>query len=116
MSASKGERFNKFLERLSAAPPAASAEDALALVSKTLNEVEDEFTSIPYNPDLWMDDGRMYPPQTDSCREDPAAGVVRYRSRRHHTRIHVSGAIRIEEVNGLCLLQKPGRNGQSIPP
>lgn len=114
MLISKEERLQEFLRRLDAAPPAKDAEEAFALVVKTLNSVEDELTSIPYNPDLWMDDGRMYPPQPDNARDDPLPEVVRYRSKGHNTRIHSTGAIRIEKVGGECLLSKSAHSGYMI--
>jgi hypothetical protein len=42
----KSERLALFLERLSAAPTANSAEEALIMLGATLNAVEDEFTTI----------------------------------------------------------------------
>ena len=48
MPPSKPERIAAFLQRLVAAAPAASHDEALALVRNTLNAVEDELTSIPY--------------------------------------------------------------------
>lgn len=113
---SKAERVAEFLKRLEAAPPAKSSDEAYALVANTLNGVENELTSIPYDPERWMDDGRMYPPQADSARESPLPDVVRYRSKAHNTLIHVSGAIRIETVGGQCLLNKPGHNGHLVKP
>jgi hypothetical protein len=115
MALTKAQRFSEFLDRLLAAPAATSAEEAFALVASTLNAVEDEFSSVPFDPSRWMDDGRMYPAQADSARSDPAQpDLVRYRSRMHNTRIGANGAIRIDEVNGACLLNKPGHDGRSI--
>lgn len=114
MDVPKQHRLAVFLERLAAAPAAGSAEEAFELIARTLNEVEDELTSIPYLPASWLTDGRMYPPQPDSLRDDPLPEVDRYRSRGHYTRIHVSGAIRLEELSGRCLLDKPARNHHRI--
>jgi hypothetical protein len=75
MEISKKERFQEFLQRLAAAPAANSQAEALALLSRTLNEVEDEFTEIPYQPEHWQTDGRMYPP-----RESNACGFWKRRS------------------------------------
>ena len=49
MDASKELRVQEFLDRLKDAPPASSAKEAYALICDTLNGVEDEFTSIPFN-------------------------------------------------------------------
>lgn len=83
-------------------------------MSETLNGVEDEFTDIPFNPETWMHDGRMYPPQEDNARCDVLPDVIRYRSRGHNVRIHASGAICIETPRGICLLSKPSSNGHRI--
>jgi hypothetical protein len=115
MTPSKAKRFTEFLNRLRAAPATVSSQEAFELIARTLNAVEDEFSSIPFDPSRWLDDGRMYPAQADSARFDPARpDLVRYRSRMHNTWISVDGAIRIDEVNGPCLLNKPGQNGHSI--
>jgi hypothetical protein len=52
----KKERFQIFLRRLKSAKCAASAEEALQLLSTILNDVEDEFSDIPQNPLSWQDD------------------------------------------------------------
>src|SRR4051812_30972198 len=51
--ATKGERFAEFLRRLRFAPPASNDEEAYAQICDILNAVEDEMTSIPYDPDNW---------------------------------------------------------------
>lgn len=92
-----------------------SAAGALALIERTLNGVEDEFTEIPFNPGYEASDGRMYPPQKDSARD--VAGnpqVTRYRSRKHNTYISSNGAIRIEDLKRQCLIDKPGASGKKI--
>ena len=72
-----------FFERLEAAPPASSADEALDLLAKTLNAVEDEHSGVEYNPDAWKDDGRMYPPKEDNRRAVPdRPSLRRYRSKR----------------------------------
>lgn len=115
MDRGKHERLHEFLRRLHSAAPAGSHDDAYRLLCAALNGVEDEMTSIPYNPDLYRSDGRMYPPQADSARSvGELEGVIRYRSVRHNTRIHHEGGIRIDEVGGACLLSKPGKSGKTI--
>lgn len=114
MGISKRLRVEAFVERLATAPPASSDADAMVLVAETLNDVEDDMTSIPYNPGTWEFDGRMYPPQPDSAR-DAGDGLTRYRSRGHNTLIHSSGAIRLMTIGGTCLLNKPAKNGYLIP-
>lgn len=114
MEVSKEVRLAEFLRRLHEAPNAAGGAEAFDLVANTLNAVEDELTSIPYDSDTWMSDGRMYPPQADSARV-VSQDLTRYRNRGHNTLIHASGAIRIEKTGGTCLLSKADQNGYNIP-
>lgn len=110
---SKGKRLEMLLERMEAAPPARSAEEALDLVAKILNAVEDEHSGVEYNPEAWKDDGRMYPPKEDNRREVPdRPSLRRYRSAKHNTFIGSNGAIRIQDLDGKVLLDKPGRDGR----
>ena len=102
-----------FLDRLAAARRANSAAQALALLAKTLNAVEDEHSGVEYNAQLWKDDGRMYPPQEDNRRTVSAhPSLRRYRSAKHNTFIGRNGSIRIQDLDGTVLLDKPGRDGR----
>lgn len=113
MEPSKQERFAEFLRRLERSPCVGSHAQAFALVCDTLNAVENELTDIPYNPDQWQTDGRIYPPQSDSAREvSGRADIVRYRHKGHNTFIRENGAIQIEDINGRVLFQKPGADGR----
>lgn len=115
MSLSKDERFKILLDRLEALPAAASLTEALDQISNVLNEVENEFTSIPFNPAAWKSDGRMYPPQVDSLRHTSSPNVKRFRTRAHHVFISVDGAIRIVAVrNRESVFSKYGANGAFI--
>jgi hypothetical protein len=112
---SKQERFAIFLARLEAAPPADSAESALALLSKLLTRVEDELSEIPENPSPWKSDGRMYPPQKDNARLITGyPGITRYRHVSHNTLIGPKGAIRIETLTREVLLDKPGADRKPL--
>ena len=106
------ELFRRLAQRL----PVSSGEDALAVLVSTLNEVEDEMTGIPYNPDSWATDGRLYPPLPDSRR--PVSGrpdVARWRSKGHNTYIRNNGAIEIARVpDGLVVFEAPGRDGRGV--
>lgn len=109
----KTERLQLLLARLTAAPRAATADEALALIENRLNRVEDELTHIPHDPKAWLADGRMYGPRSDSARRVPGhPDVTRYRSRGHNIWIARNGAIRISEVSsGATLLDLPGADG-----
>jgi hypothetical protein len=112
----KQARLVEFMRRMEAAPAPASADEAMTLLSNTLNAVEDELTDIPFDPDRWMNDGRMYPPQADNARAvDGRADLTRYRSVRHNTWIRTNGAIRIEELQTKAvLLDKLGADGCGV--
>ena len=94
---SKRERLRIFLERMNAAAPADSADQAFILLSKTLNIVEDEFSGVSYNPLLWQNDGRMYPPLEHNYRSVARRrDLRRYRSVKHDIYIGGNGSVRID--------------------
>ena len=110
---SKAKRLQMFLQRLEAAPPASSGDEALALLAETLNGVEDEFSGVPYRPELWESDRRLYPPQPDAARKFPERPSLRkYRNKGHYNFIGLNGAIRIETLDAEMLLDKPGQDGR----
>jgi hypothetical protein len=113
--ATRGERLAEFLRRLGAAPAAAGFDEAFRQVGDILNAVEDEMTSIPFDPANWQTDGRLYPPQADSMRAVPGRGdVKRLRTRGHHILIGDNGAIEIRDLSGRVHIAKPGADGRSI--
>src|SRR3954468_12381911 len=86
--ATKAERLAEFRKRLDVAPPASDFDEAYRQLCDILNAVEDEMTSIPFDPANWQNDGRMYPPQMDSLRAVPGRDdVKRFRSKAHSTLI-----------------------------
>ncbi len=113
---SKRERIEEFLRRLERAEPAGSAAAAFALLSRILNEVENELSGIPFDPTKWQSDGRLYPPQEDHKRNvEGRSDLIRYRSARHNTFISVDGGIKIIDLESdQCVLNKPGLNGRTI--
>ena len=86
------------------------------MLSETLNEVEDELTEIPYNPERWQTDGRLDPPLPDSRRPVPDhPEVTRWRSKGHNTYIRNNGAIEIVTTTGHELVfRAPGADGQGV--
>jgi hypothetical protein len=115
MILSKLERLAVFLARLQRCMPASNSAAAYALVTRELDNVENELSETPANPQLRETDGRLYPPQADSAIEVPDRNdLKRYRSRRHNTWIGANGAIRIEDLDGVLLLSKPGSDGIEI--
>jgi len=108
----KRDRLGIFLERLRAATPVSSTDEALKLLSETLNAVEDEFSGVPPQADL---EGkvRMCPPQEDNRRAvGGRPSLRRYRSARHNTFIGVNGSIRIVDLDRKVLLDKAGGDGR----
>ncbi len=113
----KAARLRLFLARLTAAPAAASHDEALALIATVLNAVEDEHSGVPANPANWRTDGRMYPPQSDNARASAdLPGVTGYRSVAHRTLIASNGALTIIELStNTVLIEKPGGDGKAVP-
>jgi hypothetical protein len=102
-----------FLQRLEAAAPASSADEALDLLGRTLSAIEDEHSGVEFNPTPWNDDGRMYPPQEDNRRTVPdRSSLRRYRSAKHNTFIGTNGSIQIQDLDRNVILDKPGRDGR----
>jgi hypothetical protein len=112
---SKDQRLAEVWKRLAAAPASASHREAFQLFNATIREVEDELTDIPYAPENWQTDGRMYPPQEDSARDVPGrVDLVRYRSRGHNTFIRTNGAIEVRDWAGNVVFAKPGFDGAGV--
>lgn len=86
------------------------------MLTSTLNEVEDAWTGIPYNPESWATDGRLYPPLPDSRRPVPGyPEVTRWRSKAHNVYIRENGAIEIIRVpDDAIVFRVPGRDGRGV--
>jgi hypothetical protein len=106
---SKEERIKEFFRRLKEAKTPASHDEAFSLITDTLNQVENELTSIPYNPEAFGTDGRLYPPQLDSVRRvEGRKDMKRYRSKGHNTFISEDGSIEIKLMSGELVFEKKG--------
>ena len=103
------QRLRIFFERLAAAPPAASAQEALALVCRLIQEVEEEFCLLPrQEPAPRQPAGRMYPPQADMIRTLPD-GVIQARTIGHMIYCRPDGSIAIcRRKSSLPSLEKTG--------
>ena len=107
----RSERIRIFLARLTSAEPAADFDEAVAQIAAILNAVEDEFSGVPFDPENWMADGRLYPPQPDNEHDVPGrAGWSRFRTRGHNIFISSDGSIEIVHLAGELLLKKNGRD------
>jgi hypothetical protein len=111
---SKAYRLEEFFRRLRTLPLAASFAEAMWQLETTLNAVEDDLTSIPYDPSHWRSDGRLYPPQADNAVETSRRDVRGFRSFRHQTLIGLNGSIDISEKAGKVVFSRPGADGKFI--
>src|SRR5579862_3928305 len=92
------QRLEIFFARLQAAPPARDAEDALALICRLIEDVENDYCDIPrVDPPPKEPTGRMYPPQSDSIHRS-GRGIIRIRTAGHVIVCAPDGAIRIENI------------------
>src|SRR5204863_5886746 len=112
------------LARLLNAPPAASRDEALALMAKVFYAVEDEHRGVPQEP---FHADRLYPPVEAMERKvEGRPRLRRYRHTGHYTLIADNGAIGIrvfvrEMRDGVMTitgerteLDKPGADGKSV--
>lgn len=104
------QRLELFFRRLAGAPPAASAEEALQLVCRLMEEVEEEFCPLPKRtPAPKKFTGRMYPPQADRIYPTPG-GAIEADTRRHQIYCAPDGRIAIFRKGSTTpVLNKPGR-------
>ncbi|HYT59575.1 MAG TPA: hypothetical protein VEL06_05360 [Haliangiales bacterium] len=104
------ERLAIFYRRLEAAAPATNADEALNLVCRLIEQVEDEFCAVPREePPPLKFTGRMYPPQQDRVRRLPEGGVVA-NTRRHRIYCQPDGTISIVHVpSRKTVMTKDGR-------
>ena len=112
----RSQRFALFLAALEEAPAAHNRASARLLLADTLNRIEEAHSGVPYDPEEWMSDGRMYPPHDDFEQPCPLAGAVLFHSLGHAIWFAANGAIRIEvrrRLNrGRVELDKPGTDGK----
>lgn len=113
VSAPKAVRLKEFYRRLRELPPAAGFEEAWTHVSRTLNQVEDALSGVPYDPSKWQTDDRLYPPQLDSERAFSGHPKVRrFRSLQHNTLIGENGSIEIRTLANEVVFSKVGADGK----
>jgi hypothetical protein len=112
----KEERLAEFFRRLERATSASSFEEGYAQLCTILNEVEDELTGLPNDPQRWRTLGRLFPPQRDRMSTIEGTEVKRFDSRRHVTFVGPNGAIEVRLSNnpGAVVFSKSGSDGRSI--
>jgi hypothetical protein len=93
------------------APPPTNAEEGIALVRDSLDQVEDEHSGVPKAdppPPPGQSDGRMYPPRDDFTTRNPD-GSISARTRGHDIEVSPQGDITIiNRKTGVAEFQKAG--------
>lgn len=80
-----------------------------------MNDVEDQLSGVPFHPENWQTDGRLYPPQEDN--KHLVLGhpeVSRYRTVAHNVFIGSNGSIEVQTLRGHVLFQKLGADGRHV--
>jgi hypothetical protein len=115
----RSQRLALYFAELKQAPAAHDRASAHALLAKILNGIEDAHSGVPNDPENWMTDERLYPPQDDQEQPSPIAGAAVFLARGHSIWIGDNGAIRIENRRqphrGRIELDKPGADGALCP-
>lgn len=109
-------RLEEFFRRLQRAAPFGSFDEAYQTLAALLNQVEDELSGAPNDPESWQTDGRMYPPQEDNWFGVAGfPGVIRMRTKAHNVFIARNGAIEIQAVRSkVVIFSIPGADGKEV--
>lgn len=112
----KGERIAELMWRLEAAPAAGTAEEALQLVTRLLEEIEDQHSGVPNDPSSPMANERIWPPIARyHFAIEGRADLDGYRQRGHETILGANGAILIRtRRDARVMLDKAGQNGRKV--
>jgi hypothetical protein len=104
-------------EGISKASPFASLAEARSELERVMRLVEDEFSGIPENPNAdntTESDGRMYPPSDKYEVRQKCPSVRTFRQLAHKTSFGNNGAILIETLDGVAVLNLAGKDGREI--
>ncbi|MDZ4287749.1 MAG: hypothetical protein U0984_07315 [Prosthecobacter sp.] len=108
----KSERLALICQSLTGAAPAASRDEALALIQRVFKEIEDKHSGAPDEPDH---PDRMHPPVEDMEEDMPGhLTAKRYRHKRHYTVIADNGAFEIRRFLYAFQDGKKRRVGEQI--
>ena len=107
------ERLDLFLARLQAAPACRTAEEALTLVCRLIEEVEDEFCSLPREePPPMHFTGRMYAPRGDYVRKMENGELIAT-TRHHRVYCRMDGSIDLVHIpTKQNVIEKPGKSDE----
>ncbi len=106
---SKDERLKEFFQRLASLQPASTFEEAYRQLCKTLDQVEDEMSGLPNEPERWMTLDRMFPPQSDRMSSVAGCDVKRF-----DNLLTVHGSV--EQLSSIALVAsklKPSANASN---
>lgn len=92
---SKAERLAEFFRRLGQAGAASTWDEGYRLLCRTLDQVEDELSGLPNEPERWMTLARLFPPRWDRMSSLEEYDIKRFDNLRHITYIAANGAIEI---------------------
>jgi hypothetical protein len=118
----RSDRLRVFIQELNETASAATHAEARILAEQLLNNVEDRYSGVEYDPTAWRTDGRMYPPQDDREVGSPHADVRVFKAKHHYILFGSNGAIRIVSTShpvgspdAKVWLDKPGADGRCCP-
>ena len=115
---SKRERLALILKRLEDDQAAASEADALQLIGRAMDEVEDAHSGVPKDPSHHLSqrtDGRMYPPHERFKLVSPFPNSSCYRQAAHKTYVGTNGSFRIISITATGeQVAKPGADGAKL--
>lgn len=115
MEVSKTERLREIYRRLGEAPAARTFAEMRGQLDDIINAVENQLTRIPYDPQNWQADGRIYPVQDDKVfdvAEHPRMTLLR--ARKNLIYIGDNGSIEIQNAFGDVIIRKPGSDGLGV--
>lgn len=115
----KAERLAEIFRRIAEAKPCSTFDEAYELLCTTMDDVEDELTDYPNEPDQWMQIQRLFPPQMDRMASVEGYDVKRFDSRRHVTYIAGNGALEVRSLRVVnqevkVHFTKAGSDGRSV--
>ena len=109
-------RLGEFLRRMTEAPAAGGADEALGLITELLDAVEDEHSGVPNDPTGPRADERMFPPIVRyHFAIEGRPDLDGYRQKAHDTIIAANGAILIRVRKTMKIgFEKAGRDGRRV--
>jgi len=115
----KVDRLAEIFRRTGESPPCSTFQEAFELLCRTMDEVEDELTPYPNEPDRWMELPRLFPPQMDRMSSVPGCDMKRFDNLRHVTYVADNGAMEVRSlrvVKGAINVHftKRGSDGRSV--